>query len=103
MRQNDLNKYEKAREELKNTMNHIDITESGMRNLEGEDLKAFKSSLEIITETWKSARTDVLMIQGWLRAGQGLAVSLYLQTRKSAGTTGQTIWLTLVPLNKVHS
>lgn len=65
-----------------------------MTNLAREDLKAFGSSLNILQTTWRSAVADVQKIQGWLKTGQSLDVSLNFTNPKTTGKTGQTIWLT---------
>lgn len=65
-----------------------------MTNLAREDLKAFGSSLNILQTTWRSAVADVQKIQGWLKTGQSLDVSLNFTNPKATGKTGQTIWLT---------
>lgn len=104
VKQNSLNNYEKEREALKNSIQHIDTTQDSMNNLAREDLKAFGSSLNILQTTWRSALADVQKIQGWLKTGQGLQVSLNFTNPKKRWQDGADNSANLgIFSNKVHS
>lgn len=84
VKKNKLNEYEKERDALKNSIQHIDTTQTSMTNLATEELKAFGTSLNILQDTWRSAVVDTQKIQGWLKTGQDLHVGLNFTNPKKA-------------------